>query len=795
LTVTDVLSTELLGQIALSPDGDLVAMVVKRGRRPGESSRRDFLFDNDRADIWLAWTNRDAGAWNLTGGVSDASGYWNPVWSPDGRHLAMFSTKGGDNVRLYVWDRVEGDLRRVSDRPVHVPVSSFGFRPNGPLVWVSPTQLLCPMLGDGEQALNFRLETQAPDTATRMWARVRFGLEPTVSVLDSTGTASVRAPARGGPAPGQLVLWDLATSESRAVADGTIRELVPSPDGSRVAVVIETVPPPPRAGIPLPMFDANPARLGLLALDDAPLVAWVDGLVDPAGASGQSYPNAWSPDGRRFAVIGKRDAAQSTSDVLFVVDAETRSVQRRSPNDARVTSATWSTRGDLLAFGTRAQATRRQWYRVSRSEGRELEPLAGDSAALTPLIATPAPDRMVGLSAGALYSLDVRSGAMVQLLPQMGRVDAIRWPRVEHHQGRSVARLVVETTMGGGHKAVYELDLAGEIRATPISLPGADAMLAAQRAGVKVFSESGPNGTFVWSSDGRRLRRHLALNGHLAAIPEPSRRLVSYRNGDGVLLHALLLLPPGRAETVRHALVVSVYPGTIVREPKYFQAEKHVPSVLNLQLLTTRGIAVLIPSIPLADEGEPSDPALDITKSVMPAVEKTLELGVIDPDRLALVGQSYGGYGVYCLLTQTTRFHAAVVFGGASDLASLYGTFDARERYTDSAHESLISARFAERGQLRMGGPPWQDPARYMRNSPVFAADRIRTPLLIVQGDLDFVAMQQGEQMFTALYRLGRKARFLRYWGEGHGVGSPANIHDVWQRVFSWLDECWNSSS
>jgi dipeptidyl aminopeptidase/acylaminoacyl peptidase len=177
---------------------------------------------------------------------------------------------------------------------------------------------------------------------------------------------------------------------------------------------------------------------------------------------------------------------------------------------------------------------------------------------------------------------------------------------------------------------------------------------------------------------------------------------------------------------------------------------------------------------------------------VLPAVERVIELNVVDPDRLALMGQSYGAYGVYCLLTQTRIFRAAIAIGGMSDLVSLYGAFDARERYTTRAHEPLLQARFAEGGQLRMGAAPWQDAARYVRNSPIFTVDRIHTPLLIVQGDLDFVGIQQGEEMFTALYRLGRRARFVRYWGEGHGVESPANIRDLWRRMTDWLEDCWN---
>ena len=60
---------------------------------------------------------------------------------------------------------------------------------------------------------------------------------------------------------------------------------------------------------------------------------------------------------------------------------------------------------------------------------------------------------------------------------------------------------------------------------------------------------------------------------------------------------------------------------------------------------------------------------------------------------------------------------------------------------------------------------------------------------MIVQGDMDYVTINQGEEFFTALYRQHKRARFVRYWGEGHVLESPANIKDLWQRMYAWFDE------
>jgi len=193
--------------------------------------------------------------------------------------------------------------------------------------------------------------------------------------------------------------------------------------------------------------------------------------------------------------------------------------------------------------------------------------------------------------------------------------------------------------------------------------------------------------------------------------------------------------------------------------------------------------------MPLGLHGVAGDPMLDLPKGVLPAVERAIELGVADPELVFLFGHSFGGFGVYGLLALTRRFRAAVALAGTADLVSAYGTFDPRDRYEDDLALELFQLALLEVGQGRLGAAPWRDAERYLRNSPLLYADRIETPLLIIQGDLDYVPIQQGEELFTALYRQGKRARFVRYWGEGHLLNSPANIRDMWERIFAWLDQ------
>src|SRR5262249_596076 len=179
----------------------------------------------------------------------------------------------------------------------------------------------------------------------------------------------------------------------------------------------------------------------------------------------------------------------------------------------------------------------------------------------------------------------------------------------------------------------------------------------------------------------------------------------------------------------------------------------------------------------------------ELTKGVLPAVDEVVSDGFVDPQRVGVMGSSFGGYSVYGLITQTTRFKAAVAIEGITDLVSYYGTIEAGSRYEDKYQVSSAIKRSEKDGQQRLGGPFWKDYDRYRRNSPISYVERVQTPVMMIHGDMDSVPIQQAEQFFTALERQGKRARFIRYWGESHVIESPANIRDMWQQIYRWFDE------
>jgi dipeptidyl aminopeptidase/acylaminoacyl peptidase len=197
----------------------------------------------------------------------------------------------------------------------------------------------------------------------------------------------------------------------------------------------------------------------------------------------------------------------------------------------------------------------------------------------------------------------------------------------------------------------------------------------------------------------------------------------------------------------------------------------------NMQLFAARGFAVFYPDIPLL--GAP--PASEIAGDVLSGINHLVSLGVADPERLLLWGQSYGGYSALAILINTNRFKAAVVAAGVYNLVSSYGTL------LPDGGAPFVS--FSEYGQGRVGASPWSARDSYIENSPWFYLDRITTPILIECGTRDEPACLQSDQLFVGLRRLGKVVELRRYVDEGHTIRSRQSQLDYWNAVLNWFED------
>ena len=194
------------------------------------------------------------------------------------------------------------------------------------------------------------------------------------------------------------------------------------------------------------------------------------------------------------------------------------------------------------------------------------------------------------------------------------------------------------------------------------------------------------------------------------------------------------------------------------------------------QLYAANGYAVLFPN-PRGSTGYGQDFCKAIFadwgnkdfQDDMAMVDYAIEQGIADPDKLGVGGWSYGGISTDFIITQTTRFKAAISGAGAAQFSSLYG----HDQYQKDYESEL--------------GLPWENPAAWIKVSPFRNVAKVTTPTLFMGGNVDWnVPILGGEQMYQALKRLGRTTELVVYPDEYHEFNVPSHIKDRLERDLAW---------
>ncbi|MGE0079375.1 MAG: alpha/beta hydrolase family protein [Bacteroidales bacterium] len=200
-------------------------------------------------------------------------------------------------------------------------------------------------------------------------------------------------------------------------------------------------------------------------------------------------------------------------------------------------------------------------------------------------------------------------------------------------------------------------------------------------------------------------------------------------------------------------------------------------SVICPTLYASNDYVVFFPDIKYKT-GTPGKSAYD---AVISGTMAMINKGFIDKDRIGVQGQSWGGYQIAYLVTQTDLFKAASAGAPVSNMTSAYGGI---------RWESGLSRMFQyEHTQSRIGGTLWEKPLNYIENSPLFYAPRVNTPLLIRHDDADgAVPWYQGIEYFLALRRLGKQVWMVNYNDEPHNLVRRANRTDWAIRMMQFFD-------
>lgn len=248
--------------------------------------------------------------------------------------------------------------------------------------------------------------------------------------------------------------------------------------------------------------------------------------------------------------------------------------------------------------------------------------------------------------------------------------------------------------------------------------------------------------------------------------PRGTAELVSWLNADGKPLRGLLYKPEGFDASRQYPMVVYYYE-KLTDGLHNYQAPSGRNTV-NPLVYNSLGYLVFMPDIVYTD-GEPGPSA---AKAIIPGVQSLIQKGFVDPKRIGITGQSWGGYQTAYLITVSNMFAAAVPNATVVNMTSAYGGI----RWASG----LARAFQYEHTQSRIGGSLWQYPERFIENSPLFRLDKVTTPVLFMANDNDgAVPWYQGIEFWVAMRRLQKEAYMVVYNGDEHNPTKRANQKDI----------------
>lgn len=768
--VAAMLRTESYGAVWIAP-GARVAVVERRQRYDTASDYGLGSFTaRQLSKLMRIDLTRDGPATPLFEQPTD-TGFWAEGFSPSGRYLSVMALKDR-KLRAGLFDMESRELRwldLVPDLPFSKP---------GPL-WIDDDHLLMvafahqrlPRLLDGVAAPQARIE--------KGWRMQAGGRAPSLRRL----TSRDESPAI---ARNELRLIDRTSGAQTSLIAGEIADFALSADRRFVAVV--TLGRAIRPGTGPIGLDFQPRTHILTIIDLRSGGHW-----RPCGNC-DIGPDLlrWSPKGASLLAIARHAVTDAwEKGALLRVDPGRHSARfladgRLAPAVGRdeggggpFLSATWAGSTPLLYAETRPG--RADWYALNDDGSHNL---TAAFASPPRTLAATGPDHLSIFADGRLWRVDLTGHRQV-LADHIAGVGATQLDGYHFGQRGLINmppyRLPVLLRRHVG-APMLRSGAAGAIVNLPASATLISDAIAHGRVLILDQDASGIGSLIALDAKGPRIVDH--INRHLMGM-RPGRFVpIAARSPDGMPLTHWLLLPV-EAPAGRLPLIVIPYPGTVwgADNPPTMPLQR-VQAVTNGQLAAARGYAVLYPSLPLPLDAR--EPLPKIVAGVDAAVDAAIASGLVDPDRMAVWGQSYGGYSALAIATRSHRYRTIIASAAPSDLIGLYGSLVPRTD-ADRPEYVLTMAEAIELGQFRMGGPPWATPESFLRNSPLLAANRIETPLLLIHGDMDFVPISQAERMFAALVRRGRTVELLRYAGENHVSTSPANIADQLKRVFAWL--------
>jgi dipeptidyl aminopeptidase/acylaminoacyl peptidase len=457
------------------------------------------------------------------------------------------------------------------------------------------------------------------------------------------------------------------------------------------------------------------------------------------------------PSGKEIAFISNMEPDADTSEVtdIFTVPASGGELRKLTNGDFSISGLSYSPNGKMIAFVGNDKPEE-----LAVDEALWVMPAGGGE----PKRADPSFTRSLGYGVGS----DLRVAS-----PDPGPI----W-------GRDSGDIYFYTS-DTPHSCLYRTRLADGTTDVVIGERNVDGFSLANNESVLAYiamDATHPNELYLKDKNGDR--RITKFNDRLLkqlVVTEPIS--FSYRSGMGREVEAWVIKPSGLRKGKRCPAVLEIHGGP---RALYGDGIFH-----ELQVLAAEGMAVIYTN-PRGSAGYEEVFTKGVMRhygegdyeDLMACVDEAVRrFDFIDPNRLGVCGGSYGGYMTNWIVTQTTRFRAAVTFRSVCNWLSKFGTSDIGFMQP----ESISGAK------THWGG----DTLTQMMHSPLYFVDRVKTPTLIVHSEEDLrVPIEQGEQWFTALKLNRVETEFVRFPGENHELsrsGKPKHREERLHHLVRWM--------
>ncbi len=334
----------------------------------------------------------------------------------------------------------------------------------------------------------------------------------------------------------------------------------------------------------------------------------------------------------------------------------------------------------------------------------------------------------------------------------------------------------------GTRTAIFEMPVDGPPRvfyepSKGVIGNGARLNVSGTHVGMPVETTDEAPEAYVMAVSSKSPVRVSRANVDMPKLPLGKTEAIKWKSKDGLEIEGLLTYPVNYERGKKYPLILNIHGGpTGVFEETFIGRSGLYP----LAVFAARGYAVLRPN-PRGSGGygkkfrfaNYNDWGGKDYEDDQTGVDHVIQMGVADPDRLAVMGWSYGGFMTSWTVTQTHRFKAAVVGAGVTNLWSFTGTSDVA---------SFIPDYF--------GGEPWQQFDNFQKHSPITFVKNVTTPTLVLHGESDIrVPTSQGYEFYHSLKREGVIAKMVVYPRQPHGPEEPKFVLDIMQRHLDWVDK------